>query len=334
MPNPTLSDLHVDAALTDLSILYSNEMTSSIHDKVFPVVPVQKRSDKYFTYDVNDFFRSEARERAAGAEIAIGGWRISTDSYYCERNGIGHDISDPERANADPAVSNLDGDAVRWITEQLNLKAEKDWVTTFFSTGVWDGASSTTDMTGVNAAPTTTTQFLQWDDAASTPIEDIRGEMTSIHRRTGRKPNTLVLGHEVWTALVDHPDILDRIKYTERGIVSTDLMSSLLDLDRVLVGSMVEHTGAEASTSGTMQFVAGKSALLCHVASSPGLRVPSAGYTFSWTGMAGAPQGGSGARIKSYRLERNESDRIEGEHWKDYKVIGSSLGAFFTTALA
>ena len=334
MPNPTLSDLHVDAALTDLSILYSNEQTNSIHDKVFPVVPVQKRSDKYFTYDVNDFFRSEAQERAPGAEVAIGGWRISTDSYYCNRNAIGHDISDPERANADPAVSNLDADAVRWITEQLSLKAEKDWVSTFFTTGVWDGASSTSDMTGVNAAPTTTTQFLQWDDAASTPIEDIRGEMTSVHRRTGRKPNTLVLGHEVWTALADHPDILDRIKYTERGIVTTDLMASLLDLERVMVGSMVEHTGAEGSTGGTMQFVAGKSALLAHVAPNPGLRVPSAGYTFSWTGMAGAPQGGAGARIKSYRLERNESDRVEGEHWKDYKVIGSSLGAFFTAAVA
>jgi len=334
MPNPTVSDLHVDAPLTNLSVLYSNEMTNTVHDKVFPVIPVQKRSDKYFTYDVNDWFRTEARERAPGAEIAIGGWNLSLDSYFCERDGIGHDISDPERANADPAVSNLDADAVRWITEQLSLKAEQDWVNTFFTTGVWDGASSTSDMTGVNAAPTTTTQFLQWDDAASTPIEDIRGEMTSIARRTGRKPNTLVLGEEVWTALADHPDIVDRIKYTQTGIVNTDLLGTLLGLDRVMVGSMVSHSGAEGSTDGTMSFVAGKGALLAHVATSPGLRTPSAGYTFSWTGMPGAPMGGRGARIKSYRLERNESDRVEGEHWKDYKVIGSSLGAFFTAAVA
>lgn len=334
MPNPTVSDLHLDAPLTNLSVLYSNEMTNTVHDKVFPVVPVQKRSDRYFTYDQNDWFRSEARQRAPGAEIAIGGWSLSDDTYYCERDGIGHDISDPERANADPAVANLDADAVRWITEQLSLKAEKDWVTSFFTTGVWDGASSTSDMTGVNAGPSTATQFLQWDDAASTPIEDIRGEMTSIAKRTGRKPNTLVLGQEVWTALADHPDLLDRIKYTERGIVTEDLIASLLGLDRVLISTMVEHTGSEGSTGGTMQFVAGKAALLCYVPPAPGLRVPSAGYTFSWVGMPGSPQGGRGARIKSYRLERNESDRIEGEHWKDYKVIGSSLGAFFTSAVA
>jgi len=337
MPNPTISDLHLDAPLTNLSVLYSNEMTNTVHDKVFPVVPVQKRSDRYFTYDVSDWFRSEAKQRAPGAEIAIGGWNLSDDTYYCERDGIGHDISDPERANADAAVSNLDADAVRWITEQLSLKAEKDWVSTFFTTGVWNGASSTTDMTGQSTAPgSTAANFLQWNDAASNPIEDIRGEMTAIARRTGRKPNTLVLGQEVWTALADHPDMLDRIKYTQTGVVTEDLLASLLGLNRVLVGSMVEETGSieGSSAAGTMGFVAGKNALLAYVAPSPGLRIPSAGYTFSWIGMPGAPTGGRGARIKSYRLERNESDRIEGEHWKDYKVIGSSLGAFFTAAVA
>lgn len=334
MPNPTLSDLHVDAPLTNLSILFSNETTNTVHEKVFPVVPVTKRSDKFFTYDVNSFFRSEAKARAPGAEIAIGGWDISTDTYFCERDGLGHDISDPERANADPAVSNLDADTTRYLTEQMSLKAETDWVSTFFTTGVWIGASSTSDMTGGAAPATTDANFLFWDDVASTPIEDIRGEMTAIAKRTGRKPNKLVLGMEVWTALADHPDILDRIKYTEKGVVTEDLLASLLGLQQVLVGSMVSSSNVEGSTGGTMSFVAGKNALLAHVASSPGLRTPSAGYTFSWTGMPGAPQGGAGARIKRYRLERNESDRIEAEHWKDYKVIGSSLGAFFSAAVS
>lgn len=333
MPTPTVSDLHIDAALTDLSVLFSNEVTNSVHDKVFPVVPVQKRSDKYFTYDTSDWFRSEAKPRGPGAEIAIGGWNLSEDNYYCERLAIGHDISDPERANADPAVSNLDADTVRWITEQLSLKAEKDWVTTFFTTSVWDGASSTSDMTGQAAPASTSANFLQWNDVASTPIEDLRGEMTSVAQRTGRRPNTLVLGAEVWTALADHPDILDRIKYTERGVVGPDLLASLLGLNRVLISDMVEDTGSEGSSGRTMSYVAGKNALLAYVPASAGLRTPSAGYTFSWVAMPGAPTGGRGARIKRYRLERNESDRIEGEHWRDFKVISSNLGAFFSAAV-
>ena len=333
MPNPTHSDLHVSAALTDISVAFSNEDNASVYDRMFPVVPVTKQSDKYFTYDKQDWLRSDARRRAPGAEIAIGGWRISTDSYFAERHGIGHDISDPERANADPAVSNLDGDAVDWISEQIRLKNEIDWVSTYFTTSVWDGASSSTDMTGQAAPASTTANFLQWNDVASTPIEDIRGEMTAVAEKTGKRPNKLALGAQVWTVLADHPDILDRIKYTEKGIVTTDLLAALLDLDEVMVSWMTEDESAEQQAE-SMDFIAGKSALLAYVTPSPGLKKATAGYTFSWTGMPGAPPGGIGARIKRYRLERNESDRVEGESWKDFKVIGSTLGAFFATAVA
>lgn len=333
MANPTHSDLHVSAALTNLSVAFSNEDSNSVFDKVFPVIPVTKQSDKYFVYSAADWMRTDAKRRAPGAEIAISGWNLSEDNYFAERYGLGTDIDDPSRANADPAVADLDGDAVAFLTEDLRIRNEKDWVSKYFTTGVWTGASSTTDMTGVAAAPTTATQFLQWNDLASTPIEDIRGEMTAVQKRRGRRPNSLTLGTEVWTVLADHPDILDRIKYTEKGVVTTDLLASLLDLKNVWISSMVENTGTEGQP-GSFSFQAGKNALLAYVAPNPGLRVPSAGYTFSWTGMAGAPTGGRGARIKRFRIERNESDRIEAEVWKDFKVISAPLGAFFSAAVA
>ena len=116
-------------------------------------------------------------------------------------------------------------------------------------------------------------------------------------------------------------------------MVTTDLLASLLDLDNVYVTSMVENTAAEG-VPGTIGFIAGKNALLTYRPSSPGLRTQAAGYTFSWTGMPGAPPGGIGARMKRFRLERNESDRIEAETWKDFKVIRSELGAMFLSAVA
>lgn len=331
--NPTLSDLHVQAALTDMSVAFTNEDTNSVYDKVFQIIPVAKQSDKYFLYDKKDFLRTDAERRAAGAEIALSGWRTSQDTYFCERYGLGHDIPDPVRANADPAVSDLDADATMFLSEDLAIRHEKDWVAEYFVAGVWDGASSTSDMTGVAAAPSTATQFLQWNDVASTPIEDIRGEQTAVSKRTGRRPNIFTMNVEVWTALADHPDILDRIKYTERGVVTTDLLASLLDLEAVYVTSMVENSAIEGQPE-SMGFIGTKNALLTYRPRSPGLRTPSAGYTFSWTGMPGAPPGGIGARMKRFRLERNESDRIEAEDWKDFKVIGSELGAMFLTAVA
>lgn len=331
--NPTISDLHVSAALTDISVAYAQQPSVFVSAVAFPTIPVSKQADKYFIYDRGDWFRTEAKPRAPGAPIAMGGWKLSTSNYFCDRFGLGHPISDPERANADPAVSNLDADASEYLTHQLMLKDEVDWVADFFATGKWIGASSTTDMTGAAAPASTNTGFLHWNDVASTPIEDIDGESVTIQQRTGQKPNTLIVGPKVWVSLKNHPDILDRIKYTEKGIVTTDLVAALLDLDRVMVAAAVQNSGLEGAAD-SFDFIAGRSALLCYVPPSPGLKVPAAGYRFSWTGAAGAPAGGVGARVKRYRDEPLESDMVEAETWRDFKVIGSSLGAFFATAVS
>lgn len=331
--NPTMSDLHVSAALTDISVAYAQEPNVFASPTAFPTVPVTKQADKYYVYDKGDWFRSEAKPRAPGAPVAMGGWKLSTSNYFCDRYALGHPISDPERANADPAVQNLDSDATEYLTHQLMLRDEIDWVATYFTTGVWDGASSSTDMTGQASPTSTTSNFRQWNDVASTPIEDIRGEITAVQQKTGYKPNKLVVGPQVWTALADHPDILDRIKFTQTGIVTTALVAALLELDEVKVAAAVQNESDEGATD-SMDFIAGKAALLCYVTGSPGLKKPTAGYRFAWTSNPGASPTGQGARIKSYRDEALESDVIEAEEWRDFKVIGSSLGAFFATAVA
>ena len=79
MPNPTISDLHIDSALTDLSIAFAQR--SSFNARLaFPVVPVMKQSNKFFTYDKVDWLRSDAGPRAPGAESPGGGWKISPAS--------------------------------------------------------------------------------------------------------------------------------------------------------------------------------------------------------------------------------------------------------------
>lgn len=329
MPNPTIGDVHVNRPLTQLSIAYMQKQSNFIASTVFPNIPVSKKSDLYFTYDRGDFWRNEVQRRAPGAETAGSGHRLSTASYQCEVFAIHRDVDDQTRANADEPI-NLDREAAQWLSLQLLLKKEQDFVSTFFTTGIWTGSSTGTDLTGVSAGPTSG-QFLQWDDASSTPIETIRAEIVAMAEKTGFKPNTLVIGPEVWAALIDHPDLLDRIKYTQRGVVTMDLLAGLLDLDRVLVGWGTRNTAAEGATN-VYDFFWGKSALLCYSNPNPGLMVPSAGYTFSWTGLLGA--GALGGRIRSFRLERNQSDRIEAEMSYDLKQVAPDLGVFFSGAVS
>jgi hypothetical protein len=59
MPNPTISDLHVNAPLTDVSVAYMQDQSAFIAAKVFPNVPVKMKSNLYYKYNQEDFMTSQ-----------------------------------------------------------------------------------------------------------------------------------------------------------------------------------------------------------------------------------------------------------------------------------
>jgi hypothetical protein len=206
------------------------------------------------------------------------------------------------------------------------LRRELQFNTDFLTGGVWAN-----DYDGVAGAPSTN-EVKQWSDySASDPISDIENAKSSILSSTGMEANTLVLGYDVFKALKNHPDLVDRIKYTSSQTITTDMLAAMFDIPRVLVSKAVKATNNEGAT-GAYGFTTGKKALLCHVAPQPGLLTPSAGYTFSWTGVSG----GLGATIgtSQFRMESIKSDRIEAEIAFDNKVISSDLGFFWDTVVA
>jgi hypothetical protein len=316
MPQPTQNQVHVDAILTNISVAYMQQQDNFIASKVFPVVPVSKQSDKFFTYTKNDWFRDEAQRRADATESAGGGYNLSTDTYQADVYAFHKDIGDQTRANADAPI-NVDREAAEFVTSRLMLKMETQFVSSFFGTGVW-----ATDDTPSNL----------WSDyTSSDPLNDVESGKRAILATTGFAPNTLVLGYDVFKTLKNHPDLVDRIKYTSAQTLTEGLMGSLFDIDRVLVAKAVKATNNEGGTAA-YDFTHGKNALLCYSAPSPGLLQPSAGYVMSWTGVSG----GLGATIGTSRLRLDafKADRVESEVAFDMKVIGADLGYFFSSVVA
>jgi hypothetical protein len=316
MPQPTQNQVHVDAILTNISVAYMQQQDNFIASKVFPVVPVSKQSDKFFTYTKNDWFRDEAQRRADATESAGGGYNLSTDTYQADVYAFHKDIGDQTRANADAPI-NVDREAAEFVTSRLMLKMETQFVSSFFGTGVW-----ATDDTPSN---------LWRDYTSSDPLNDVESGKRAILATTGFAPNTLVLGYDVFKTLKNHPDLVDRIKYTSAQTLTEGLMGSLFDIDRVLVAKAVKATNNEGGTAA-YDFTHGKNALLCYSAPSPGLLQPSAGYVMSWTGVSG----GLGATIGTSRLRLDafKADRVESEVAFDMKVIGADLGYFFSSVVA
>ena len=52
MATPTVNDVHINAAMGNVSIAYKNGLY--IADQVFPIIPVAKKSDFYFVYTASD----------------------------------------------------------------------------------------------------------------------------------------------------------------------------------------------------------------------------------------------------------------------------------------
>lgn len=318
MSQPNKASVHVDAVLTNISIAYMNDASAFVATRVFPIVPVAKQSDKYFTFDKQAFFRDQARKRGDAQESAGSGYSLSSDTYYCDVWALHKDVGDQTRANTDQPLD-ADRNATNFVTQALLIRREKEFVDTAFVAGAW--ASSVTPAS-------------QWSDLAnSDPLTDIETAKTAILQSTGREANTLVLGYEVFTKLKNHTDLKEMVKYTSSRVITEELLASLLGVQRVLVPKVVIDSNADMSTSASMSFAYGKHALLCHVPQAAGLEIPSAGYTFAWRGLDGS-FGDMGIRMKKFRMEQLEADRVEGELAIDVKITGTDLGYFFPNAVA
>lgn len=321
MSQPTRGDVHVNRPLTNISIAFIQSADDFIASKVFPIVPVKKQSDRYFVYEKKQWFRSNSKKRAPGSESAGGGFDIdNTPSYFCDVFAIHKDVDDQTRANQDQPLD-LDRDSSRWVTQQNLLKQEQQFVQDFFQTGIWVGST-----TGSDIVPGT-----KWDAAGSDPVDDILAQQDSVKEKTGFKPNTLVVTPQVHRALKSNAAILDRVKFTQLASITEDLLARLFEVDRYMVARATNDLNPEGAAAN-MEFVFGtEQALLCYSNPQPSILTPSAGYTFSWTGMFGA--GAMGSRVKRFRMEHLSSDRIEGEMAWDHKLVAADLGVFFDDIL-
>lgn len=331
MAQPTRSDVHVNRPLTNLSIAYIQRSQDFVADKIFPIVPVMKQSDKYFVYSKAYWFQTRALKRAPGSESAGSGFHVdNTPTYSADVWAVHMDVDDQTRTNADQPLD-LDRDATLFVTQQLMLRREIQFISKYFAASTWQGYIVGGAPVDFNVA-TQSASGLQWDVSGSNPLQDVDYVKQAIKSQTGFLPNTLAVSADVFFALKNNANIVDRIKYTQRGIVTEDLLATLFGVDKFLVVAAVQNTQNEnINFTGTFSYLSNNQALLVYANPAPSILQPSAGYIFSWQGLFGA--GAQGNRIKTFRMEHLESDRVEGEMAFDMKQVALDLGALFTNVL-
>ncbi len=71
------------------------------------------------------------------------------------------------------------------------------------------------------------------------PILIIRNSAAKMRSLIARYPNTMVIGDKCYQALINHPKLLERVKYSGISKVSKNILSELTDIPNVFVGSAV-----------------------------------------------------------------------------------------------
>lgn len=103
---------------------------------------------------------------------------------------------------------------------------------------------------------------------------------------TGRRPNRLGLGAETFTALKNHPAILERVKYSggtaNPATVNEHVLEIVFGIDRVVRMSAVYNAAGYGQADDIQYICDSDAALLCYATDTPAIDAPSAGYTFTW----------------------------------------------------
>jgi len=309
--NPTGSrNVHIDQVLTNISLGWPNN--GLVGEALFPSVGVRKQSDKYYVFGREAWLPETSDYRAPGSEAnEIPGLQVSLDTYYAQEHALQIAVTDEERENSDSPLS-PDRDGTELVTSKIMLGRElamKNMVTT--TTNYATGMSTTLSGTS------------QWSDYAnSNPIGDFRTGQRAIHAKVFMEPNVAIIPYQVMSQLEDHPDIIERIKYSERAVLTPEIVAAVLGVQRVIVPGVGIGTGAPGAAGNaiTAGYLWGKDVVMAWVPPRAGMRIPAFGYEFTW-GFGG----GNGQITDRWREDKRASDLIRVRRRYDLKMVGVEI---------
>jgi len=271
---PTRNDVTlVDPVLTNLSLGYKNERF--LWDKIAPSSGQKTHTGTYPIYTRDYWFtRPTGVERAATGPYTRIGYGVGSGTYSTNEIGFEHPVGDVTK-NSSQLPEDLELTGTNFLTHKMQIELEKRVAAACFITGVW-GTSTT--LTGTD----------QWSDYDnSDPIANANTAKDAIRRATGTKPNTLFIGETGWQKLKEHPDIINKYKYSSAGTMTTDLVAAVLEIDEIVVGDSIENTAAEGQTFAGADIWTDNGLFL--VRNQPALGVANGAYTFMWDEIGNIP---------------------------------------------
>lgn len=306
-------DVHASVPLTNFAIRYIQDAKNFIADDVLPPLPVDKMINQYYIFDRGNYRTGDDARMAASKPIRTSPAQLSKDSYNMVRHSLFDIVPNDVIDEADVPLAPLQ-DTVVDLTQQLLINKELSVANYCALT------ASVANYTSLAAAS-------QWGyTSTTTPLKDITTAINTVLKESGQKPNLGWMGNPVYQTLKNHADIIDRIKYTQRAIVTTDIMAACMDLDNVVVGNAVYMTTPEGVSSEATAFIWGKNFGVVYSNPRPAMKAVSWGYQF-------VKKGGS-VVVKQFPVLKEDGVWVEGNLYYDKKITSTYCGYTIFGAVA
>jgi hypothetical protein len=311
-------EVHRDRVLTNISLGFPNN--GRVGDILFKTVRVRKQSDIYNVFGREHWLPEDDYRAPATPAVEVPGLAVSSDPYFCREYALAIPVSDEEKENADSPLEPA-SDGTELITNKLLLRREQR-IQTMVQTAANYATGHAVTLSGTD----------QWNDYAnSDPIGDVKTGIRKIHSTLFMEPNLGVFPYEVMSQLEDHTDFIERIKYSQVGVLTADLIASLLGLPKIVVPGLGYDSSVPGGTP-TIGYLWGKDVTLVWNPPSAGLKKPAFGYEFVWRYGGGQTQ-----RVDRWREESRGADIIRVRRRYDLKFIavdgsGDSIAGYLLKA--
>ncbi len=272
-------------ALSNMALSYYQSDSKAFARTVFPICPVSLSSDNYYVFDKEDLLRDNWHRKPAYGKVDPAVLSEHTEQYACYVDqmimGVDNIRQTDLMRRQGPAAQNPKMQRTKTMAGQANIHQDVMFANSFFKPGAWGH-----EETGVDSTAPASGQFIKFTNWNSDPVPFVDGKKTEMEENTGRMPNRLALGVNVFNALKKHPAILERVKYggstANPASVTLNVLAQLFGIDRITVQRSIMNK-AKLGQKADMGYIGDPNGfLLAYATDSPSIEEPSAGYIFTW----------------------------------------------------
>lgn len=223
----------VDPVLTTVAQGHKNGQF--VADILFPVVPVGLRGGKIIQFGREDF-RLYSVVRAPGANTKRIQYGYAGKPYALEQYALEAVV--PHELQSESGAVGIDLAKVSIGKTQDVIALSREY----------KAAQLATDLSNYdNNHKLQLSGGDKWSDydGTSNPTKNIDDAIEAIRASTGKRANSVELSPAAFNAARRHPKIIENFKYTGRDSVTVEMLASLWNVERVVVGDAVYDDGKD-----------------------------------------------------------------------------------------